>query len=310
MKRFLIKLVKHIILIMCVFISLEIIVSNHLRKCDDRRFKQWNDIYFNHLKNDVVINGSSRAWVQYNPIILDTILHVDSYNLGINGSCIERQIVKYNTYCRVQNHTPNCLIQNIDLWTIGIKTGFEREQFFPYFYFDKKLIEDVDKYEKFSSFEKYIPFCRYLKYYDLVLTSIGVLPNEKNILCKGYTGFEKEWDGEAFKRQENIEYSADIECIKLFMDFISDVQSQGTKVIFVYAPIYIGVTNKMFDLDGMYEMFDTIAKKYDIPILDYNYDSICYDTAYFYNATHLNKKGSEPFSIKLAHDIDSLGILN
>ena len=59
----------------------------------------------------------------------------------------------------------------------------------------------------------------------------------------------------------------------------------------------------------MYAMYDSIARKYDIPILDYNYDPISYDTAYFYNAMHSNKKGAELFSVKLTHDIDSLGIL-
>lgn len=29
----------------------------------------------------------------------------------------------------------------------------------------------------------------------------------------------------------------------------------------------------------------------------------CYDTLNFYNATHLNRRGAEQFSIKLAHDI-------
>ena len=59
----------------------------------------------------------------------------------------------------------------------------------------------------------------------------------------------------------------------------------------------------------MFLMFDNIAKKYDIPILNYTYDSLSYDTLYFYNAMHLNKMGAEIFSTKLARDIDSRGIL-
>lgn len=31
---------------------------------------------------------------------------------------------------------------------------------------------------------------------------------------------------------------------------------------------------------------------------------------YFYNASHLNKNGSELFSIMLANDLDSLGIVS
>jgi lysophospholipase L1-like esterase len=56
-------------------------------------------------------------------------------------------------------------------------------------------------------------------------------------------------------------------------------------------------------------MYDSIARKYNIPILDYHYDPISFDTAYFYNATHMNKRGAELFTAKLAHDIDSLRIM-
>jgi lysophospholipase L1-like esterase len=79
---------------------------------------------------------------------------------------------------------------------------------------------------------------------------------------------------------------------------------------FVYAPIYIEVTNKLVNKDEMYEAYQTIANKYNIPILDYNYHPISCDSTNFYNATHLNKKGSMLFSTQLAHDLDSLGILH
>ena len=46
-----------------------------------------------------------------------------------------------------------------------------------------------------------------------------------------------------------------------------------------------------------------------IPILDYTHMSLCEDTSYFYNAMHLNKKGSDIFSDSLANDIKKMGIL-
>ena len=49
--------------------------------------------------------------------------------------------------------------------------------------------------------------------------------------------------------------------------------------------------------------------KYDIPILDYTYMDICYDTTYFYNAMHLNALGADLFSEKLAHDLASQGFI-
>ncbi len=55
--------------------------------------------------------------------------------------------------------------------------------------------------------------------------------------------------------------------------------------------------------EGM-QIYHSFSKKYDIPFLDYSDDtSLTYDTAYFYNAMHLNKKGAELFTLKLANDI-------
>ncbi len=60
----------------------------------------------------------------------------------------------------------------------------------------------------------------------------------------------------------------------------------------------------------MCAMYLNLASKYNVPILDYTHDSICYDTAYFYNAQHLNRKGAEKFSLQLAHDLKAIGVMN
>ena len=93
------------------------------------------------------------------------------------------------------------------------------------------------------------------------------------------------------------------------MDFLDKVTLEGTKVLFVYAPVYHEVRTKMTNELQMYEMYDTIAARFNIPILDYNDIPMCYDTTYFYNGTHLNRIGAESFTIQLARDIDSIGFL-
>lgn len=276
---------------------------------EDRRFQSWSDIYNNKLESKVLINGSSRAWTQYNPKILDSILHIDSYNLGIDGSGINRQILKYETYCRIQNNSPYYLIQNIDFNTLKITIGYEREQFFPFLWYDKILFNEIDKYEVFNLFEKYSPCYRYIGYHDLNQSAFGLVPRYEKSLYKGYCGQNVKWDGKEYFKQNTLQYCQDSEALKMFDQFLAEVKASGTKIIFVYAPIYIGVTKKIENIEGMYIMYDSIAKKYDIPILDYNYDPISYDTTYFYNAMHLNRTGSNLFSTKLAHDIDSLGLL-
>lgn len=175
-------------------------------------------------------------------------------------------------------------------------------QYFPFFY-NINFRKSVFKTESFSFAEKYIPMFRYSHF------GINNLYNGYGPMKKGYFGVEKDWDSSLYNGIDSILFRFDKRTFEMFCNFLSDAQEEGIKVIMVYAPIYYGVTRKIHNLNEMYAVYDSLSLLYDAPILDYNYDEICYDTNYFYNATHLNKKGSELFSIKLAHDIDSLGIL-
>ena len=286
----------------------DMFLSARLRTNKNRIYANWNQIYNASLDYDLVINGNSRAWVQYDPFIIDSLLHINCYNLGIDGSPINRQIIKYQKYCNLHK-APKYLIQNIDFCTMDIRYGYEREQFFPYFFYDRKLILAFDKYENFSILEKYLPCYRYLGYEDFTLESFFNNNQYGDELVAGYHAFDKDWDGTNLVNLDSIECACDTNMINMFDGFLEREVNKGVKIIFVYAPIYFEARQKLVNEKKMFEMYDSIARKFDITILDYNDMPMCYDTTYFYNATHLNRIGAELFTTKLAYDIDSLGLL-
>lgn len=298
MKKFLIHSVVFAAILWVFAIIADIYVSNNLRYSKERKYTAWNGIYNDTTYYDLVINGSSRAWVQYDPHILDSILHLNTYNLGIDGSAINRQIIKYHKYCELHGQ-PKYLLQNIDIFTMARTFGYEREQFFPYFFYDKDLLHKADKYEHFTLLEKYIPYYRYIGI-DLHDWDAG--------LYKGYCGQDKAWDGSMFSQMDTVQVSSDSSMLRLFDDFLTEQAYLDTRVIFVYSPIYHGVIDKCPDTGKMYTMYDSLAIKHHLSILNYIEMPLCYDTAYFYNATHLNRQGAEIFTTRLAQDLDSMGI--
>lgn len=308
MKKYLLNTLLFTILCLIFAFALDTILSFRLRQNQNRMFANWNQIYNDTTNYDLVINGNSRAWVQYNPFIIDSILHINSYNLGIDGSPINRQIIKYQKYCDLHK-MPKYLIQNIDLVTMGFRYGYERVQFFPYFFFDQELIIEIDEYENFSLMEKYVPCYRYLGQEDVIIESLFNDNRQHTFtsLNKGYAGSDNTWDGSSLANTDSVVCLYESDAIDLFIEFINEVQRDGTQIIFVYAPIYYEVREKMTNEKCMLEMYNTIARRFDIPILDYNDIPMCYDTTYFYNGTHLNKIGAELFTTKLAFDLDSLG---
>ena len=117
------------------------------------------------------------------------------------------------------------------------------------------------------------------------------------------------WNGEKYMQVDSIAFTHNVTTAMMFDEYLKRVRTDSINMVFVYPPIYIGATDKMTNLDDMYSVYHQFADKYDIPILDYTYMNICYDTTYFYNAMHLNRLGAEIFSDRLANDIKRLGIL-
>lgn len=310
MKKFLYKICIFTILLFVFAFGLDLLLSWRLRTNQNRIYAAWNQIYNDTTNYDLVISGNSRAWVQYNPFILDSILNINCFNLGIDGSAINRQIIKYNKYCELHS-SPRYLIQNIDLFTMEPSFGYEREQFFPYFFYDRELINAFDKYEQFTFAEKYLPCYRYLGYDEVPLEAL-FRDNKKHYierLTKGYYGREYVWDASELNKMDSITISIDSIAVDLFIEFLEVETSKGVQILLVYSPVYSGVVDKMTNQEEMQQMYSHIAEQFSIPILDYTTMAICNDTNYFYNGTHLNKKGAELFTTQLAHDIDSLGLL-
>ena len=310
MRKFLFKIVLFVALILLCAIGLDTFLSWRLRTNENRMYASWNQVYNSDIDYDLVINGNSRALVQYDPMILDSILEVGAFNLGMDGSAINRQILKYKKYCELHG-CPKYLIQNIDISTMAITNGYEREQFFSYFFYDRDLMWDFDQYEHFSFAEKYIPAYRYIGYEEVLLEALfhDNTGHYFDYIKKGFKGHNLTWDGSKLSQQDKVECACDTNAVKIFVDFLNEVTLEGTKVILVYAPIYHVAREKMTNEQQMFDMYDSIASRFDIPILDYNAIPMCYDTVYFYNATHLNKRGAELFTTQLAHDIDSIGFM-
>lgn len=306
MKRFLRIVILFVGILIGINICLDGYISYRLMHSNESKYVGWTDITQKQLNADLLIMGNSRAWVMYDPYIMDSILGVNSYNIGMNGSPINRQIAKYNIYAKFQNRKPDYIVLNIDHMSLTWRDGYEREQFFPYMWYPA-IRKELKIVEPFTFAELYLPLYRYTTYKGLW----ELLSEEEETIrqYKGYEGQEWTWDGTAYNQIDTVHFIVDERTLKMFDEFLSERKNEGIQVLFCYAPTYTGVIEKMDNYNEMRETYQAYADKYDVPILDYTYADICKDTLYFYNANHLNKTGAELFSAQLAHDLDSLGVI-
>lgn len=304
MKKFIISIVAMGCILYALSWGIDWYVSYKLQQAQDRKYVGWSDITHKQLNVDLLVIGSSRAWVQYNPAILDSALHVNSYVLGFDGSHLNRQIVKYNVYDYYQDRKPDIIVVNIDVWCMNWTYGYEREQYFPYMW-SSYIREQILPIEPFTIAEKYLPLYRYTSYKG-IWSILQEASNVEEPLYKGYRGRDQKWNGDVFEKIDSVRFEVDERTSEMFDEFLEARKREGIQVIFCYAPIYIGVTEKVTNLQDMYNTYQGLADKYDIPILNYNYSELSKDTKYFYNASHLNKEGSDLFSKQLSIDIDSI----
>lgn len=307
MKRFLIKLGITTVALLAVAWGLDLIITHNLKRSDARMFSTYNAIYSDTLQCDAVVMGSSRGQVQYDVRILDSIAGLNCYNISVDGRCIDAEVVIYNAY-RHHALKPKVIIQNIDWGTLQMSNGYEREQYLPYLDKDD-LYRQTKESEGFNWADRWLPLVRYAGYRNAIFEGLGLLAKmaRPNNIYKGYIAVDAPWNGSTFDQIDTLDFECNPEAVTIFDRYLAECQEEGIHMVMVYAPFYIGATYKMGTaVDSMFALYQSFADRYGCDILNYTYDSISFDTLNFYNASHLNRRGAELFSTKLAKDLKKL----
>lgn len=308
MRRFLAKLGITAALLLATAYGLDWLITRNLRHSDARMFHTYNAILDDRLQCDALVMGSSRGQVQYSPRIIDSLTGLHTYNISVDGRCIDAEVTMYNFYRR-HCPKPRLIIQNIDGGTLMMSNGYEREQYLPYLRGDRALYDEIRDREGFGWADRWLPLVRYAGYHETIKEGLG-LPAKMarpGNMDRGYIATDKDWDGTAFRAIDTLGFTVNGEAAAIFDRYLRRCRQEGIRVVMVYAPFYIGATAKMGSAaDSMFALYQRFADRYGYPILNYTYDSLSYDTLNFYNASHLNRRGAEQFSIKLAHDLKTL----
>lgn len=310
MKKFLKLVVLFSLGLFLLALALDVVITHKLHQLKSSPFANWNDIYQTDIQSDVLILGSSRAYVQFDPRILDSALHINSYNLGSNGRAVETQIAKYKVFRHYQKK-PKLILYEVHAGTLQPSNNYDRIQFTPYLY-DPYLWDLVHEKEKFNWADRFIPCWRYLNYQVSVkniMKDKSSYQDPSQYAYKGFVSYDKKWDGTALAKRESISWCRDTASIRMLDEFLLQCKQENIQVVLVMAPYYIGATNKVVGMGEMKKMYEELGKKYGFPLLDYTYDELCQSTQYFYNANHLNRTGARLFSEELSHDLDSLGVI-
>ncbi len=296
------------------------IITIGLMNSETKHFDTLSKINQGKLNVDLIINGSSKALVQIDPIIIDSVLEINSYNLGLDGTPFIPQKAQYDLY-RIKNKKPKIIVQIVSNGTLrSLKEGFNLPvKFAPYLNIPE--VKNLMKLTSSFSYMDYIlPMSRYSgKPQDIIIGGLYFfnIPVLKTTDIKGYSPNNSSWP-ESYrnnkdslqvnnnllisKNQQNIETftSLDSVSIDIFEDFLSLCKKEKITVFLVYPPIH----EEDFSTIKNVDYYSKVAQIYDVHFLNYSKDSsLAYNKEYFYNSQHLNLKGATLFTNILSSDI-------
>lgn len=287
---------------------MDYVVTKGLQKTGYKHFKEWNDSYQGTVNADLLVMGSSRAWTIISPQVLDSVLELNSYNLGINGHNFYLQKIKLDTYCK-NNEPPKYIIHSLDTKTLKRREDlYDYQQFLPYLS-DGNIKAATKNYEGLGKADYSVPFFRYRKDHDLI--KIGVLEmlklkQHKNNKYKGFYAYDREWSENSMQfLKDNYPNHVKIHkpSVDDFEDYIVDLNKKGIQLFFVYPPYYIEAQDLTSNKDSILNYYVEIAEKHNIPFWDYSNDTLSYQKELFFDFHHVNKSGTKIFTEDLANKI-------
>lgn len=309
MKKFLLRISLFLSLFSGVYLIVFYCIHEGLRKSQYLDYTEWNAIYDGSINADWVIMGSSRAWKQVDPRIVDSTFQLNSYNLGIDGYHVPMQLTKFQIY-QEHNSDPQKMIYIVDHFSLDKRTDlFNKDQFLPYLN-DPVLASRLSEYEGFNWEHFHLPYYQYSGSKEICLAGFMEFFGIKKFAADKFKGYQpqyKVWEVDFDQeREENPNgKSAKVlpHVVNEFDLFIRGLAEQNIEVVLVYSPDQIDFQSYITNRDSVISIYRNLALKHNIPFIDFSNHPMCNDKTYFYNPTHLNTVGAELFTRTLCDSI-------
>lgn len=274
------------------------------------------ELFKNTSKHDVIFIGSSRTHTSIDPRIIDSICNVNSYNAGVEGGNLFEFKMIWDAY--LENHpAPNILVLTLDINSFDLtRKFFNYTQYYPYL--NNTIIKEMLNKNGHKTFLiSTFPFLQLSGFDDYTKANALRGLGGQNEIPKGdyqYKGFLtnsnkviKDTQITASKRIAKI----DAEAINLLNDIIISCKKVNTQLIFTYAPEFnMHLQNQFTNKEEVFNLIYNMALKNSIVFFRHDKLELCENPKLFANVGHLNKKGSEIYSIVLGQQIIKSTIKN
>lgn len=297
MRKFILMVLLFFAVIAIVDRAFGIAMKNVLQDTDKGDWGR-NDFIFNEVKSDVIILGSSRAIHHYDPQIFSDSLRMSCYNCGEDGMGIFLMWARYQAIR--ERSIPKLVIYEVlpefdllknkdDLKYLKFLRPYSTEPVV------SSMIDDISSREQIKLFSE---MYRYNSVFvDIVAQYVSKSPGT----ARDYT-----WSplmgnmNYSPRKAKELQQMVQVDSLKMtyMEDLILQCKEDGTQLFFVASPIYQPMS------DNEFLPLKDLCRQYKIPFINHYCDSdYCDNLTCFVDASHLNTKGAEMFTVLVASEI-------
>lgn len=286
------------------------LIGSGLRRIRTSKFGSLNRVMAGEVNADIIINGSSRALVHYDPRIIAAATGRSAYNLGMNGVQIDVQLAVLKAYLSM-NRKPRVVIQNLESFTFKTtKRGelYDPGAYLPYLS-NRALYEGLRQIDPAVWKWKYFPLYGYVVE-DLNFTWVkGLLAfagrQESENYFQGFNPRHLQWTGdfEQFRRSvgpAGVVNEIELAGIACLEEMIALCAQADITLILAYSPVYAEMQALERNRAEVFATFERLARQHSIPFWDFSGHPVAHIRDYFYNSQHLNAEGARIFSSTVA----------
>lgn len=303
------RLFLFLFLLGAIAVCLNFLVSSGLRKVTTSNIGAVNKFMRGQCETDILICGSSRALVHYDPAVIQKETGLRAYNIGRNGGHVDVQLFALKAFL-ARNPRPKLIILNLDTHSLLPSEEVLFSDVLPFV----PYLAEKDIYDGLGEINPNIWKWRCIPLYPYVVEDMnfqwltGLLANfhisPREDYSSGFNGRDWRWSNEfeKFARRHPLGIKARQEPrgIECFRSLLSTARLYGVPMVMVYSPEYIGAQRLVQNRGEMIDKMRNIGAGFSIPLWDFSDSPICQNTEYFYNSEHLNRRGAKKFSADLA----------
>lgn len=241
---------------------------------------------------DIIILGSSRAYHNYNPVVLEDSLGVSVRNCGYEGMGIINMYAKFKSI--LERRKPKLIVYDLfyvfDYYKEG--NGDLSKYTSPLRRFSgdpaiRDVIVNIDSKDKVKTLSSL--YCYNSKSIGII---INYITQNEGEYIKGFSPVDRVLEPDKAVKNGEVYNRVDDNKVKYLETFIKEVQVNGIPLVFVISPYYYEV-----DYSDYYNGLVDLCAKHNVRLLDYSHNpSITTDSRYFYDASHLNSTGANTYS--------------